>query len=68
MTISGASGSAGTLTLSVKGTAGKKVKVTLYTMDETELGNQDDYAGGWERKRPVYRSFCRHICRRRSVL
>ena len=40
MTISGASGSAGTLTLSVKGTAGKKVKVTLYTMDETELGNR----------------------------
>ena len=40
MTISGASGSAGTLTLSVKGTAGKKVKVTLYTMDETELDNR----------------------------
>lgn len=40
MTIKGASGSAGTLTLSVTGTAGKKVKVTLYTMDETELGNQ----------------------------
>ena len=40
MTISGASGSAGTLTLSVKGTAGKKVKVTLYTMDETELSNR----------------------------
>ena len=40
MTISGASGSAGTLTLSVKGTAGKKVKVTLYTMDETELNNR----------------------------
>ena len=40
MTISGASGSTGTLTLSVKGTAGKKVKVTLYTMDETELDNR----------------------------
>ena len=40
MTIVGASGSAGTLTLSVKGSAGKKVKITLYTMDETELSNQ----------------------------
>lgn len=40
MTIVGASGSAGTLTLSVKGSVGKKVKITLYTMDETELSNQ----------------------------
>ena len=40
MTIQGASGSVGALTLSVTGTAGKKVKVTLYTMDETELSSQ----------------------------